>query len=296
MKLFDKVKGCKIIKQSYDAKNEVEELKLILEKSSNIDKTKLESQIRKMEYGIKGEEAILFELKNSGFPMLVLHDLYLEHDGLTAQIDYLILTREKAYIIESKNMYGDVTIRDTGDFYRKINGKSEKIYSPITQCDRHVELIKKLRYSAKDNFVSKMLFEKYGVNNYCSLVVMANPTCKINKTYAPKDIKHKIISVDQLVRHIKKNHNVQEEMSEKQMLTLGDFFLNAHKQNPQNYMTKYRDLNEIQKEENNTEEEKYICEKCGSTMVLRVAKKGNNAGNEFYGCSSYPKCKNIISK
>ena len=32
-----------------------------------------------------------------------------------------------------------------------------------------------------------------------------------------------------------------------------------------------------------------ICEKCGSPMVVRSSKYG-----EFYGCSNYPKCKNII--
>lgn len=33
--------------------------------------------------------------------------------------------------------------------------------------------------------------------------------------------------------------------------------------------------------------EKRLCEKCGSQMVLRKGTKG-----EFYGCSSYPKCRN----
>lgn len=35
------------------------------------------------------------------------------------------------------------------------------------------------------------------------------------------------------------------------------------------------------------------CPKCGSQMVLRRAKTGANAGNEFWGCSTYPKCRGI---
>lgn len=35
------------------------------------------------------------------------------------------------------------------------------------------------------------------------------------------------------------------------------------------------------------------CPKCGSELVLRTAKKGANIGNEFYGCSSFPKCRHI---
>ena len=26
-------------------------------------------------------------------------------------------------------------------------------------------------------------------------------------------------------------------------------------------------------------------------LVLRVAKKGENAGNQFYGCNAFPKCR-----
>jgi len=32
------------------------------------------------------------------------------------------------------------------------------------------------------------------------------------------------------------------------------------------------------------------CPKCGSEMKLRTAKKGPNAGSQFWGCSSFPKC------
>ena len=33
------------------------------------------------------------------------------------------------------------------------------------------------------------------------------------------------------------------------------------------------------------------CPACGGKLLLRVAKKGQYAGNQFYGCSNYPKCK-----
>lgn len=32
------------------------------------------------------------------------------------------------------------------------------------------------------------------------------------------------------------------------------------------------------------------CPKCGSPMVRRTAKKGTNAGSQFWGCSSFPSC------
>lgn len=36
------------------------------------------------------------------------------------------------------------------------------------------------------------------------------------------------------------------------------------------------------------------CPKCGSSMVLRTAKKGRNRGGQFYGCSKYPACRGIV--
>ncbi len=33
------------------------------------------------------------------------------------------------------------------------------------------------------------------------------------------------------------------------------------------------------------------CPVCSSPMVMRSAKKGSNAGNAFWGCSNYPRCK-----
>ncbi|MCC5875644.1 MAG: restriction endonuclease [Candidatus Sumerlaeia bacterium] len=33
------------------------------------------------------------------------------------------------------------------------------------------------------------------------------------------------------------------------------------------------------------------CPKCGSPMVMRKARKGPRAGNNFWGCSMYPRCR-----
>ena len=38
-----------------------------------------------------------------------------------------------------------------------------------------------------------------------------------------------------------------------------------------------------------------LCPKCGSAMVLRTSKKGPNAGNQFWGCSAFPKCHAIAT-
>ncbi|MBS0208816.1 MAG: DUF2726 domain-containing protein [Planctomycetes bacterium] len=37
-----------------------------------------------------------------------------------------------------------------------------------------------------------------------------------------------------------------------------------------------------------------LCPKCAIPMVRRTASKGQNAGRQFWGCSNYPRCKELI--
>lgn len=37
------------------------------------------------------------------------------------------------------------------------------------------------------------------------------------------------------------------------------------------------------------------CPKCGSTMVLKTARKGKYAGQNFWGCSTYPDCNGVLN-
>ncbi|MEW6029311.1 MAG: DUF2726 domain-containing protein [Chloroflexota bacterium] len=37
------------------------------------------------------------------------------------------------------------------------------------------------------------------------------------------------------------------------------------------------------------------CPKCGSEMIIRTAKRGDNQGGKFWGCSRYPECHGIIN-
>lgn len=39
-----------------------------------------------------------------------------------------------------------------------------------------------------------------------------------------------------------------------------------------------------------------ICPKCHIPMILRKSTKGDNAGKEFYGCSNFPNCRELINK
>ncbi len=36
------------------------------------------------------------------------------------------------------------------------------------------------------------------------------------------------------------------------------------------------------------------CPKCGSPMVLRTAKSGTGQGNQFWGCTNFPRCRGVL--
>lgn len=247
MGLFTKSIGPIFLKDSNRAKDYIDRLKALEEKSSGGLKEEIEKQIAFAEYGIKGEENIAFELKNSGIDMYILQDICLEHGGLTAQIDYLIVTRKRAYILECKNLIGDIEVNSAGDFIRTylLKGRKVKegIYSPITQNVRHLQIIKEVRKANRSNIISKAFFENYFADNYKSIVVLANPKTILNAKYAKKEVKEQIVRADQLVQKIKEmDKQVDTFMSEKEMREVAEFFLERNPSNRFDYAEKYEKL------------------------------------------------------
>lgn len=247
MGLFTKAIGPVFLKSSNQAADYIQKLKTLQGKCTGELKEEIEKQITIAEYGIKGEESIAFELKNSDTDMYILQDICLEHEGLSAQIDYLIVTRKRTYIIECKNLIGDIEINNAGDFIRTYQLKGRKIregiYSPITQNIRHLLIIKAVRKSAKGNIISQKIFESHFDDNYKSIVVLANPKTVLNAKYAKKEVKEQIVRADQLIQKIKEmDKQVKESMTEKEMLAVANFFLERNQANRLDYAEKYEKL------------------------------------------------------
>lgn len=311
MGLFDKIKEPVFLKESSSAREQLEELTALSDKIPTSAKKAFERDLRLLKAGIYGEDNIAYELKNSHMPMWVIHDLYLEYEGFTAQIDYLIITRKRKFVVECKNLVGNIEVNSNGDFIRTFEGgRKEGLYSPITQNRRHMELIRKIRGDSKGNFLTKAIFEKYFYINYRSAVVLANPKTYLNSKYAKKETRNQIMRADQLVNYIRKVNNEKdaEPISESETEKFADYMLGLHKECPKDLVDKYTKLIENTKndekpqetakeepKEEQAEETTILCPKCGATMIKRVATRGANAGNEFYGCSNYPKCRCIIN-
>jgi hypothetical protein len=141
-------------------------LKKKLELSDN-EKQKyiIRQELKKLESGLKGEKEtayfIDFNLKDSENYM-VLHDLRFEIDGLTAQIDHLLINKVIGIIlIETKNTQAEVNINDDGTMlYSYANNKSYNLPNPLAQSHRHALVIGEIlkKYNMEIDIMSYVVF------------------------------------------------------------------------------------------------------------------------------------------
>ena len=190
-------------KVSCDLQTRYDALKKLSAEYPSNDKVQAELSIIKR--GLDGENEIAYQLKKASIGMYVLRDVKVKYEDLAAQIDYVIITPAYTYYVECKNLVGNITVTERGDFIREltISGKKVKkgIYSPLRQVEAQREVIRKI-WDAKTSTLKKLIASK-DFNHYRRvLVVAANQSTILNVNRAPKDMKYKVMRADSLVRQI----------------------------------------------------------------------------------------------
>lgn len=298
--IFHRHFGPVFVKECDTIESLIEKLNTLSEKAEG----KLKKEIALVVSGLYGEKQIAYELKNSGMDMLVAHDLHLEKNGLSAQIDFLAVTPKHVFVIECKNLYGNIEIDDNGNFIRHMGQgtfyRREGFASPVSQNERHLNVLKEIRNEYKNNILTKTIFaEKVFPQVYRSIVVLANPKTILNDKKAPKEVRDIVIRSDQLVSYIKRLEEADDlyRSPESEMRDLMDSFLKCSLPNQEDYVQKFEKMlhqSSPEKVEKGDSEKlpdsPKKCPRCGAPLVLRVAKSGKNVGNQFWGCSSFPKC------
>lgn len=206
-----------ILKEDSSAEETLAEMKEMCLEAHGELKKELENQIYILERGLKGEEEILFQLKYAGMDMFVLRDVYFKVGDLSAQIDFLIVTPKINFIIECKNLYGDITIDNKGNFVRSYQVKGRKIRegieSPVTQNQRHMQVMKDLVMCGKGKMTQYIINKSFD-SFFKSLIVLANNKTVLNDRYAPREIRNRVIRADALVETIKKIHAESTELAQ----------------------------------------------------------------------------------
>lgn len=139
-----------IVKNADDKSAQLDELNRLLNIAPAGVKPKVEAEIRMLRAGIKGEQETSFHL--NGFfkdtkNIYIIHDLRLEHNGRTAQIDHILINRLlDVYVLETKQLHAGMKINEEGEFlqwnhYRKAY---EGMASPLAQNIRHIDVLKEV--------------------------------------------------------------------------------------------------------------------------------------------------------
>ncbi|HYD68869.1 nuclease-related domain-containing protein [Azospirillum sp.] len=138
-----------ILKNFDDREPQIAELSRLLTVAPADRRDRIDQELRSLRAGIKGENGaayyIDFAYKNSK-NYAVIHDLRLEIDGFSAQIDHLIINRHmNVYVIETKTTHAGIKITEDGEFLRWNDYKKtyEGMPSPIAQNERHIAVLKK---------------------------------------------------------------------------------------------------------------------------------------------------------
>lgn len=205
------------------------------------------SELYIVKKGLDGENEIAYQLKKAHIGMYVLRDIKVKHEDLTAQIDYVIITPVYTYYVECKNLVGNITVTDKGDFIREftINGKKIKkgMYSPLRQVEAQREVIRKI-WESNSSAIRKFFVSKNFDYYRRVLVVAANQDTILNTNRAPKEMKYKILRADSLIRQIEYdlNHRKNDEYldSKKSMEEMAQSYINLSNNEDINYYEYYK--------------------------------------------------------
>ena len=208
----------------------------------------LQSELLIVKKGLDGENEILYQLKKAHIGMYVLRDIKVKYEDLTAQIDYVVITPVFTYYIECKNLIGNITVTDKGDFIREftLNGKRIKkgMYSPLRQVEAQREVIRKIWESNTSSFIKFFASKNFEYYRRV-LVVAANQDTILNTNKAPKEFKYKILRADSLVRKIEYdlNHRDNDDhlKSKKGMEEIAQSYLNLSSKEEIDYYNYYKE-------------------------------------------------------
>ena len=139
-----------IIKHADDRSGDVATLEALLDHpdASATDRQRITAEIRRIKAGVRGEAAAAYEIDRlfaADRRYAVLHDLRIEVDGQTAQIDHLIFNRfMDAFLCETKNFAEGLSCNEHGEWVGFRNNRPFGVASPLKQGARHQAILQAL--------------------------------------------------------------------------------------------------------------------------------------------------------
>ncbi len=191
-------------------------------------------------------------------------------DGST-QIDHVLVSQYGVFVIETKNMRGWIFgSTHNKQWTQKIYKYSTRFQNPLHQNYKHVKVLESCLNIPLESIFSVIVF--VGDSTFKTDM----PT---NVTYAGGCIRY-IKAIDTEVISQEQVHNIISIIEAGRIVP--------------SIKTNREHVTHVKKIIIAKSNEK-LCPKCKSIMVLRESKKGRYAGKNFWGCSTFPKCRGIVN-
>jgi len=188
-------------------------------------------------------------------------------DG-TTQIDHIFVSRFGIFVVETKNMKGWIFGgEDQAQWTQKIYKQTFKFQNPLRQNFKHIKALEAALQISPGTIYSVITF--IGDSTF--------------KTKMPPNVTHGIHFIS-YIKSFRDPVFTENQVNDILLRIESRRFaptLAVHKEHVQNLKTR---------SDPNAERH---CPKCGSILVLRTVKSGERAGQKFWGCSAYPKCRVI---
>ncbi|MFQ2705136.1 NERD domain-containing protein [Aeromonas caviae] len=225
----------------------------------------------------------------------LLKDVTLPTPQGSTQIDHVIVSRFGVFVIETKNMKGWIFGNPTQKSWtQQIYRRKHHFQNPLHQNHLHMMTLKSL-LGLSDNQLHSVIF----FIGDCTF-----------KTPMPQNVMNRglIRYVKGITTPVLAENEVAHVVDTIQQGRLAANW-QTHRQHVTQLKTRHADpsANHVSTREpvrqsvanppsqsvSPPDNPPPICPRCGSTMVLRTATRGENKGNQFWGCSGFPKCRQV---
>lgn len=217
-----------------------------------------------------------------------------DNQGGTTQIDHVVISPYGLFVVETKHYKGWIFGGEKdSQWTQTIYRHKTKFQNPLRQNYKHTACLQSLLGLTQEQIKSVIVF-----TGECTLKT---------KDKLPAHVTYPRTCVGYI-----RNHREQVFTGEEVAAISATIQENrltpswkTHRQHVQ-YVKELQSEDDVKpfqgaapaigedKEQQRCADSEKICPQCGSAMLLRTAKRGSSAGNQFWGCSNYPRCRQII--
>lgn len=226
-----------------------------------------------------GESATVVDLafaKLLGKKGVTLRNLYIpKDDGTTTEIDVIFVTAKGIFVIESKNYSGWIfgSEKDAQWTAMLPNREKHRFYNPVWQNRGHIK------------WLTQYLQQEIPMIS----VIAFSRRCELKKISVDSPLTY-VINRDNLFTIL---HGLWKNLPD--VLDKAGVEALCEKLRLLTRVDAAKKAAHVEQVRAAQRKVAMTCPKCGGQLVLRTARKGENAGKQFYGCGNYPKCRYIRS-